>query len=180
MSSQTGSDDRRYNYGTGGYLMGKKVVKDLKEKLKNKIIDIAQPREKRIYIRVKCEKAPEVLEYLFFTYKCKLCTATGMDMREGIEIIYHMAREDKNILINVKTLIPYPNPEIDSVGKKIPAFLWIEREINEMLGVTFRGHPDMRRLILADSFPKGKYPLRKDFKHSDVGDEDYDYERKGT
>ncbi len=154
-------------------------MKDLREKLKGKIIDIVQPREKRIYIRVEPKKTPEVIEYLFFKYKCKFCTATGMDIREGIEIIYHLAREDKNMVINVKTLVPYPNLEIKSIGKKIPAFRWVEREINEMLGVTFIGHPDMRRLLLADSFPKGKYPLRKDFKHSDVNDEDYDYERSG-
>jgi NADH-quinone oxidoreductase subunit C len=154
-----------------------KVMKDLKKKLKNKIIDIAQPRDKRIYIRVEPGKAPDLIEYLFFKYKCKLCTATGIDMREGIEIIYHLAREDKNMVINVKTLVPYSKLEIDSLGKRIPAFSWIERELNEMLGVKFKGHPDMRRLLLADSFPKGKYPLRKDFKHSDVTDEDYDYER---
>jgi len=156
-----------------------KVIDDLKKKLKKEIIDISQPREKRIYIRVAPEKAVEVVKYLFNKYKCKFCTATGIDMREGIEIIYHLAREDKNMVINVKTLVPYSNLEIESIGKKIPAFRWIEREINEMLGVDFKGHPDMRRLLLADSFPKGKYPLRKDFKNSDVTDEDYDYGRSG-
>jgi Ni,Fe-hydrogenase III component G len=160
-------------------IKNEEVMKDLKKKLKNKIIEIVQPREKRIYIRVEPEKAPDLIEYLFFKYKCKLCTATGIDMREGIEIIYHLAREDKNMVINVKTLIPYSKLEIESIGKKIKAFRWIEREINEMLGVKFVGHPDMRRLLLADSFPKGKYPLRKSFKHSDVTDEDYDYERSG-
>jgi Ni,Fe-hydrogenase III component G len=159
--------------------MSKEIIKDLKKNLKGKIIDMAEVRDNRIYIRIDPKDVLDVIEYLFFTYKCKLCTASGMEMREGIEIIYHLAREDKKTLINVKTLIPFPDLEIDSVGKKIPAFRWIEREINEMLGVTFVGHPDMRRLILADSFPKGKYPLRKDFKHSDVTDEDYDYERSG-
>lgn len=159
--------------------MNKEVMKNLKENLKGKIIDMAEVRDNRIYVRVDPKKILDVIEYLFFKYKCKLCTASGMEMREGIEIIYHLAREDKNTLINVKTLVPFPDLEIDSVGKKIPAFRWIEREMNEMLGVTFVGHPDMRRLILADSFPKGKYPLRKSFKHSDVTDEDYDYERSG-
>jgi Ni,Fe-hydrogenase III component G len=157
--------------------MSKEVMKDLRGKLKGKIIDMVQPRNNRIYIRVKSKEAPEVVKYLFLKYRCRLCTATGMDMPEGIEIIYHLARDDKNIVINVKTLVPYPNLEIDSIGKKIPAFQWIERELNEMLGVTFKGHPDMKRLLLADSFPKGKYPLRKSFKHSDVTDEDYDYKR---
>ena len=159
--------------------MSKEIMKNLKENLKGKIIDIARPRNNRIYVRVDPKKIVDVIEYLFFKYKCKLCTASGMEMREGIEIIYHLAREDKKTLINVKTLVPFPDLKIDSVGKKIPAFSWIEREMNEMLGVTFVGHPDMRRLILADSFPKGKYPLRKNFKHSDVSDEDYDYERSG-
>lgn len=159
--------------------MSKEVMKDLKAGLKGKIINIVQPRDNRIYVKVDPKKILEVVEYLFFKYKCKLCTASGIDMREGIEVIYHLAREDKNMLINVKTLIPYPKLEIESIGKKIPAFRWIEREMSEMLGVTFLGHPDMRRLILADSFPKGKYPLRKSFKHSDITDEDYDYERSG-
>jgi Ni,Fe-hydrogenase III component G len=176
MSSQAGSNDRGNCFGVGGYLMDKEMMKDLKAKLKGKVIDMAQPRDNRIYLRVKAKVAPEVVEYLFFKYKCRLCTATGIDTREGIEIIYHLAKDDRNMVINVKTLIPYPNLEIDSIGKKIPAFRWIEREINEMLGVNFKGHPDMRRLVLADSFPKGKYPLRKDFKHSDVSDEDYEYQ----
>ncbi len=156
-----------------------KVMDDLKTALGNKIIDMIQPRDNRIYMRVEPEDVLEVIEYFFFDYKCKFSTATGIDTREGIEIIYHLAREDKNMVINVKTLLPYPNPWMESIGKKIPALNWIERELHEMLGIEFKGHPDMRRLLLADSFPPGKYPLRKDFKHSDVQDGDYDYKRSG-
>lgn len=156
-----------------------KVMDDLKSALKNKIIDMAQPRDNRLYIRVSPKNVNGVIEYLFFDYKCKFSTASGIDTREGIEIVYHLDREDENMMINVKTLLPYPDPSMESIGKKIPALNWIEREIHEMLGVEFRGHPDMRRLLLADSFPEGKYPLRKDFKNLDVKDEDYDYKRSG-
>jgi len=155
------------------------VIEDLKKALGNKILDINQPRKDRIYLRVSPDDAKKVVEYLFFDYKCKFSTASGMDVREGIEIIYHLAREDKNMVINVKSLLPYPNPSMESIAKRIPALNWIEREMHEMLGVEFKGHPDMRRLLLADSFPEGKYPLRKDFKHEDVKDEDYDYKRAG-
>jgi NADH:ubiquinone oxidoreductase subunit C len=68
---------------------------------------------------------------------------------------------------------------MESIAKRIPALNWIEREIHEMLGVEFKGHPNMKRLLLADSFPEGKYPLRKDFKHKDIRDENYDYKRSG-
>ncbi|MCK4421136.1 NADH-quinone oxidoreductase subunit C [candidate division WOR-3 bacterium] len=155
------------------------ILNELKKSLGKKIIAISQPRDNRIYLRVAPEDIVTTIKYLFFDYKCKLATSTGLDTREGIEIIHHLCREDKNMVINVKTLVPYPNPSIESVGKEIPAFDWIERELNELLGVEFRGHPDMRRLLLADSFPKGKYPLRKDFQHSDVTDKDYDYKRSG-
>ena len=67
--------------------MSKEVMKDLKKNLKGKIIDIAHPRDNRIYIRVEPKKILEVVEYLFLKYKCRLCTASGMDTREGIEII---------------------------------------------------------------------------------------------
>jgi len=52
---------------------------------------------------------------------------------------------------------------MDSVANVVPAANWIEREMHDLLGVNFPGHPDMRRLILDDSWPEGVYPLRKDF-----------------
>ena len=44
----------------------------------------------------------------------------------------------------------------------IPGAEWIEREMHDILGITFRNHPNMRRLILSDDWPEGVYPLRKD------------------
>jgi formate hydrogenlyase subunit 5 len=46
----------------------------------------------------------------------------------------------------------------------MPAAEWIEREIQDLLGIRFDGHPNPKRLILADDWPEGVYPLRKDFK----------------
>jgi Ni,Fe-hydrogenase III component G len=44
---------------------------------------------------------------------------------------------------------------------------WIEREMNELLGIEFEGHPDMRRLLLAKEWPEGVYPLRTDYEEWD-------------
>ncbi|MHC5035633.1 MAG: NADH-quinone oxidoreductase subunit C [Planctomycetota bacterium] len=41
----------------------------------------------------------------------------------------------------------------------------MEREMNDLLGIVFEGHPDPRRLILADDWPEGVYPLRRDKKN---------------
>ncbi|MCK4504279.1 MAG: NADH-quinone oxidoreductase subunit C, partial [Candidatus Aegiribacteria sp.] len=52
-------------------------------------------------------------------------------------------------------------------AKEIEAFNWIEREISELLGVTFTGHPDPRKLLLADNWPECVYPLRQDYEEWD-------------
>jgi NADH-quinone oxidoreductase subunit C len=54
-------------------------------------------------------------------------------------------------------------PEIDSITPIFPGAEWIEREMWEMLGINFSGHPNLKRLLLADDWPEGKYPLRQDY-----------------
>jgi Ni,Fe-hydrogenase III component G len=67
-------------------------------------------------------------------------------------------------IISIKTKVEKPEPEIESIGAFYPAANWIEREINDILGVTFTNHPDPRRILMADDWPEGDYPLRRDFK----------------
>ncbi|MCK9615713.1 MAG: NADH-quinone oxidoreductase subunit C, partial [Candidatus Omnitrophica bacterium] len=42
---------------------------------------------------------------------------------------------------------------------------WVEREIHELLGINFKGHPNLKHLLLDDDWPKDSYPLRKDYKN---------------
>lgn len=93
----------------------------------------------------------------------RFITEIGVDVRDGIDILYSWAFDAKAIIIVVKALAARPEMAIDAVAQLFPAANWIEREIHDLLGVTFRNHPDMRRLILDDSWPEGVYPLRKDF-----------------
>jgi Ni,Fe-hydrogenase III component G len=65
--------------------------------------------------------------------------------------------------LTVKALAARPELAIDSIAPVVPAANWIEREMHDLLGAQFRNHPDMRRLILDDSWPQGVHPLRKDF-----------------
>ena len=66
-------------------------------------------------------------------------------------------------MITLKTLIKdKENPRIKSIAHIIKGAEWIEMEMWELLGIRFDGHPDLRRLLLADDFPKGVYPLRQE------------------
>ena len=85
----------------------------------------------------------------------------------NIEILYHFLVEDINLLISLRVFLDRDKPEIESLAKDIEAFNWIEREMSELLGITFIGHPDPRRLLLADNWPEGVCPLRQDYEEWD-------------
>jgi Ni,Fe-hydrogenase III component G len=104
----------------------------------------------------------EVAKVLFKDLGLRFAIATGTDTPDGLEILYHFSFDKTGQMISARTLIEdKKNPEIDSLTVLSPAFEWIEREIWEMLGINFLGHPNLKRLLLADDWPEGKYPLRQ-------------------
>ena len=94
--------------------------------------------------------------------------ASGVDARHDLEVLYHFTAEDIDLVVSLRVRVPKEDPVIPSLAEAIPATNWIEREINEMLGVEFRGHPEMKRLLLSDDWPEGRYPLRQDYEEWDA------------
>jgi len=137
------------------------TLEELKKELGNKILSIKEHSPKRFYVEVKPEDVPEFIRFLFDKQGARFSTASGIDVRDGIEILYHMTFDREGKIITVRTLVPKPFPEIESLANFLPAANWIEREIYDLLGVKFRGHPDFRRLLLSDDWPEGVYPLRR-------------------
>ena len=146
----------------------KLIVDTLKEKLGGMIKSIAQPGKRRIYVVVDRKDVQEAARIIFYDMKGRLCTATGLETRDGVEIIYHMYLDKEKMMVNLKTLAPKPDLITKSVGAVFKAAEWIEREIAEIYGVTFEGHPDPRRLLLSDDWPQGLYPFRSDFPQKQV------------
>ena len=87
-----------------------------------------------------------------------------MDSKEGYEIIYHFSLDKTGLIINLDVVIPKDKPEIDSIVPVTRGAEWIEREMFDILGIKFKGHPNLTRFLMADDWPKGKYPLRRDQK----------------
>jgi NADH-quinone oxidoreductase subunit C len=69
-----------------------------------------------------------------------------------------MARVDR---VTVKLRVPLERPEVDSVTPEWPTADHQEREIYDMFGVVFRGHPDLRRILMPEDYEG--YPQRRDF-----------------
>ena len=137
------------------------IADEIKEKLKEKIVDWYQHSSRRIYFSVKPKDIKEVARFLFRELGLRFVIATGQDTPQGLEILYHFSFDKTGEIISARVLIEdKKNPEIDSLATMFPAAEWIEREMWELLGINFRGHPNLKRLLLAEEWPEGKYPLR--------------------
>ncbi len=138
------------------------ILNKIREILKEKIIESSIPRKNIVDIIVKKENYKEVVKTIVENLNIPhVQTITGIDIGNEIQIISHLGRD---ITINVKTSIDKEKPEIDTISDIIPGATLYEREIHDLLGVNFIGHPNLKRLILPENWPKGVYPLRKDYK----------------
>jgi len=142
-------------------LMG--FVGDVLNGLGDAVVEVQQCESRRGMARIDPARTIEVAERMFAMDGCRLATATAIDVRDGIDVLYHWCFEPAGAVVTLKVLAERPELTVDSIANIIPAANWIEREMHDLLGVNFRNHPDMRRLILDDSWPEGVYPLRKDF-----------------
>ena len=143
-------------------------LEQLKEKLdqiSDKLTKIERPQSNRFFLLCESPLAFAVNRFLFEQLGARFIIATGIDSDDCFEVIYHFAYDQLGAVINVKAFIRDRNkPEIDSISPFIPAAEWIEREIHDILGINFRNHPNLKRLILADDWPAGVYPMRKQMK----------------
>ena len=83
----------------------------------------------------------------------------GATSRFGV--VYLLAGTETNRRLTVRVYLDEPDLELPSVVPLWPGANWMEREVWDMFGVTFAGHPDLRRILLPDEFEA--HPLRKDY-----------------
>ncbi|MCS6916253.1 MAG: NADH-quinone oxidoreductase subunit C [Chitinophagales bacterium] len=99
--------------------------------------------------------APELqLDYLF----CLTC----VDWKTHLTMVYHLNHSRQERVVVVKSQLDRDQPQIASVAGIWRTAEFHEREVFEMFGVQFLGHPDLRLLILPEGW-EGRNPLRKDY-----------------
>jgi formate hydrogenlyase subunit 5 len=89
-----------------------------------------------------------------------IAAVTGVDLGESIELLYHIRAHDH--IVTIRTEVPKKEAKISTITDIIPGANFHEREVADLFGVTFEGHPDPKRLILPDNWMPELFPLRKD------------------
>jgi NADH-quinone oxidoreductase subunit C len=148
------------------------TAQDIHAKLKAKFGDaVGELTEAKIdpFVTVKADKIVEICRFakaeagLDFDY-CEDVTGIDWPARNLIEIVYHLfsLQHRHQLVLKVETERSQPcAPSVESVWK---AANWLEREVYDMLGVDFTGHPDLRRILLPDDWIG--HPLRKDYQEA--------------
>ncbi|GAJ13831.1 unnamed protein product, partial [marine sediment metagenome] len=124
--------------------------------IEDKLTAIEQPADNRVWLTCEAENSYEINKFLFEDVPLRFVIATGIDSDDCFEVLYHYAYDETGCMITLKANIgDREKPAIESIAPFLPAAEWIEREIHDILGIDFKNHPDMRRLILSDDWPEG-------------------------
>ncbi len=116
---------------------------------------------------VRRERIVEVLTFLRDDPECSFEFAmdlTGVDYlgeTPRFEVVYHLYSLARKQRIRIKVRLPEEDPSIDSAVSVWPGIDWYEREAFDMYGIVFRGHPNLKRILMYEGFVG--HPLRKDY-----------------
>lgn len=90
-----------------------------------------------------------------------LANLNAVDYGEQFEMLYHLYTIPAKHKLLVKTRVPRDIPILPSLLEIWPTADWQEREVFDLMGIMFQGHPNLQRVLLPDDFEG--HPLRKDF-----------------
>ena len=113
------------------------------------------------------EKSHEILSWLQTDPDHRfdmMSDVTAVDYGNGrpVNVVYQMFSTAHKRELRIRCELPLDALEIDSIVDLWKVADWLEREVFDLFGVTFKGHPDLRRILMPDDYAEG-HPLRKDF-----------------
>ena len=144
-------------------------AKDLALKLRERFGEIlSEPAEFRGEVTLTlgaAERVSEVCAFakkeLGFDFLVDLSTVDNYGEDPRFTVVYHLYGYGHRNYLRLKTSISEEHPELPTVSNVWRTADWHEREAYDMMGVRFRGHPDLRRILMWEGYPY--FPLRKDF-----------------
>jgi len=139
------------------------LTRDLKERFGDRVVETSTYLGQN-FIVTKADAAIPVLEYLKleadFDYMVDLTAVDWPKRAERFDVVYILYSFARNERVRVKTYVAEGVKPETAVGVHLTAN-WLEREVFDMFGIEFAGHPDMRRILLPEEWQG--FPLRKDY-----------------
>jgi NADH-quinone oxidoreductase subunit C len=145
---------------------GSEVLRRLLEALPDAVLE-THARLGDATARVRAERIGEVMRFLHgtsgleFDMLSDLTCVDYLGQEPRFELVYHLYSLPRNHRVRIKARVSESAPEIDTISPVWIAANWMEREVWDLYGVRFRGHPDLRRILLYEEFEG--HPLRKDY-----------------
>lgn len=124
----------------------------------------------QLWVRVPVERLLDVMRFLYTDTRTKfeqLADLAGIDYlnypdaEDRFCVVYNLLSHTHNHRLWVKVFVNDPEPTVPSVTSIWQGAEWPEREVYDLFGIRFTGHPDLRRILLPQNFRD--HPLRKDY-----------------
>ena len=142
--------------------MTDEIIANLTNRFHGLAKKIESPKPRRIFMEVSRESLLEVVKILkdeFDGYH--ITTITVLDSGENFELLYHIVASEQ--LVTLRVFLPRKDPSVETLTGILPGAILYERELHDIMGIQVKNHPDMRVLLLPDSWGDKGYPLRKDW-----------------
>jgi NADH-quinone oxidoreductase subunit C len=142
-----------------------KVIEALRNKLPGAVAEVSSPLGDDT-ILISKDSLRDVIDFLYgkpyeFTMLLDLTCVDYLGAKPRFQMVYHVFSLSNRMRLRVKAAVEESDLKIDSLTKVWRNANWLEREVYDMFGVRFEGHPDLRRLFMYDGFEG--HPLRKDY-----------------
>jgi NADH-quinone oxidoreductase subunit C len=142
------------------------TVKRLRASFPDLVTEVTEHRGD-LAVRVGRERALDLLTFLRddsatrFDQLVDLCGVDWLGREPRFDLVYHLHSLSLKHRVRIKVAIPEEDPVADSAMPVWKGAYWFERECYDLVGILFRGHPYLRRLLTHDEFVG--HPLRKDY-----------------
>lgn len=144
---------------------GRQAIDEIRETSPDAVVNVGEFRDQH-WVELKPESLVEVCRRLrddpsgAYDYLVDVTAAHWPDEPKPIEMIYHLYSHARNDRLRLKLRVDdgAPVPSLTGIWR---AANWNEREVYDMFGVRFEGHPDLRRILMPDDYTD--FPLRKEF-----------------
>lgn len=143
----------------------KRIEEELKQNFPDKIKETSEPLGD-VTIVVERDSLIEIVTFLKnepyeYNMLLDLTCVDYIGQEPRFEMVYHLFSIPKNRRLRIKTRLSEKDLSVDSLTSLWKNANWLEREVFDMFGVRFKGHPDLRRIFMYDGFEG--HPLRKDY-----------------